>query len=301
MARGNAKTLTVDLKERVLEAYREGIKRDEIRKRTGISNGSLTNILKEYNEPRRNPKITGVAIDLTGETYHRLKVIERDFEAETECEDYSTRWRCECQGSEEKFCGKIVTVSSAALRNGTTYSCGCLHSELASARLIALNKENATHGETGSTEWLVWKGMVDRCHLPTNKDYSSWGGRGIRVCDGWRYDSKAFLDYIDATIGRKPPDKDVIDRIDNDGHYEPGNIRWATHTESARNRRNNVLLTHDGRTQCVAAWAEEARATGNTSLGTTTLYTRVITYKWVMEEALTRPVDQKEQEEDNLE
>lgn len=102
-------------------------------------------------------------------------------------------------------------------------------------------------------EYIAWCGMVSRCTKPLNKCYARYGGRGIRVCDEWLHDFAAFLAYL----GPRPTPGHSVDRIDVDGHYEPGNVRWATVTEQQRNRRSNRHVTAFGRTQTVAAWAEE--------------------------------------------
>lgn len=95
--------------------------------------------------------------------------------------------------------------------------------------------------------------MKARCHNPNHPSFANWGGRGISVCEEWRDSFKVFCD----DMGLKPSSEHTLDRIDNDGNYEPGNCRWATWREQLRNRRNNVLVEAFGRTQCVAAWAEE--------------------------------------------
>lgn len=99
----------------------------------------------------------------------------------------------------------------------------------------------------------VWRLMMRRCYDPNNRSYKDYGGRGIEVCEEWRADFLAFSRYV----GSRPSPEHSLDRRNNNGNYEPGNVRWATRTEQARNARSNVLLTYKGRTQCVAAWAQE--------------------------------------------
>ncbi len=93
-------------------------------------------------------------------------------------------------------------------------------------------KKELMHGHSYEREHKIWRGMIGRCHHPHNKDYKGWGGRGIIVCDRWRYNYKNFL----ADMGRSP-EKKSIDRINNDGNYEPGNCRWATNKEQSNNIR----------------------------------------------------------------
>jgi len=108
------------------------------------------------------------------------------------------------------------------------------------------------HGKSRSAEYKCWDGIVQRCTNNKYHSYSNYGGRGIRLCNRW---SKFENFYAD--MGSKPSENHSIERIDNEQGYEPSNCRWATSTEQARNRRSNHTLTHDGRTQCVQAWAEE--------------------------------------------
>jgi hypothetical protein len=102
-------------------------------------------------------------------------------------------------------------------------------------------------------EYRAWSAMKLRCANPNNEQYHNYGGRGITVCDRWRQSFAAFL----VDMGPRPSPRHSIDRIDNNGNYEPGNCRWATSREQNRNRRNNIVLTHDGRTMCLADWARE--------------------------------------------
>lgn len=95
--------------------------------------------------------------------------------------------------------------------------------------------------------------MKQRCELPTNRSYPRYGGRGIRVCEEWLNSFAAFL----RDVGPKPGLRYQIERIDNDGDYEPGNVRWATVGEQARNRHNNVTLTYEGWTMALIDWARE--------------------------------------------
>lgn len=84
--------------------------------------------------------------------------------------------------------------------------------------------------------WQTWRDMVKRCHNPAHQSYRHYGGRGITVCDEWRESFRAFLLYM----GPKPTSEHSLDRINNDGNYEPGNVRWATRSEQARNRRRKA-------------------------------------------------------------
>lgn len=96
----------------------------------------------------------------------------------------------------------------------------------------------------------IWKGMKSRCQYAKNPDYPQWGGRGIKVCDAWQTYDQFFADMGYA------PDGMWLDRIDTNGNYEPANCRWSSPKEQARNKTNNRVLTHDGKTACLAEWGE---------------------------------------------
>lgn len=101
--------------------------------------------------------------------------------------------------------------------------------------------------------YLVWSTMIHRCEDEKREKYKDYGGRGIKVCEEW-HDVNCFMDWAFAN-GYKAGTQ--LDRIDNDGNYEPSNCRWVTPKENSRNRRNTVYLTIDGETKCVAEWCEK--------------------------------------------
>lgn len=144
-------------------------------------------------------------------------------------------------------CGTEAMVQVGNLYGRTSGSCGCLQRELAAAAMT-------THGRSAAgvdlPEWGIYCGMVRRCHEEKNARYSD---RGIAVCGRWR---SSFDDFL-ADMGRRPSEKHSIDRIDNDGNYEPGNCRWATAEEQAHNKSNNRNFTLDGQTKCLSVWARE--------------------------------------------
>lgn len=109
------------------------------------------------------------------------------------------------------------------------------------------------HGLSAAPEYRAWQTMRLRCTVPTNAAYPNYGGRGIKVCDRWLHSPAAFI----ADMGPKPTAAHELDRYpDNNGHYEPGNCRWATRSENDRNRRSNRLIELDGETLPLVAWAE---------------------------------------------
>jgi hypothetical protein len=112
--------------------------------------------------------------------------------------------------------------------------------------------------EKNSTETrklhAIWENMIRRCHDPRRPHFDRYGGRGIVVCDRWRNSFDGFC----QDMGPRPSEHHQVDRVDNDGNYEPRNCRWATIKEQARNRRNLHMVTYQGETRCVAEWAEIA-------------------------------------------
>lgn len=112
-----------------------------------------------------------------------------------------------------------------------------------------------THGASRSNEYTIFLSMLSRCNNPKFVNYRNYGGRGIKVCDEWNCGSKfpAFIAYM----GKRPSPKHSIDRIDNNGNYEPGNVRWVTQMEQSRNTRVNRLFTISGVTLCVTDWAKK--------------------------------------------
>ena len=114
-------------------------------------------------------------------------------------------------------------------------------------------------------EYAVWQIMRRRCYDKNLRCYHRYGGRGIKVCERWRESFDSFF----SDMGPRPSDKHQIDRINNEGNYEPDNCRWVTNFHNSRNRRSNVNITIDGVTRCLMDWVAES---GNKYL---TVYMRI--------------------------
>jgi hypothetical protein len=184
-------------------------------------------------------------INIAGKKFGRLIVVAYSHSNR----DKKACWICVCD------CGKEVVVSGKSLRNGRTKSCGCYALEVRakSSTKHGACKNSRANGKT--LEYYIWRGIIARCTNPNNKKYADYGGRGITICDEWRHDYKAFIDYI----GNKPSPGYSIERINNDRNYEPGNIRWATQKEQMNNTRVNRFLTYNGKSQTVSQWADELK------------------------------------------
>jgi hypothetical protein len=125
--------------------------------------------------------------------------------------------------------------------------------------------------------------MKYRCLNANSTGHDNYGGRGIIICDRWLDPENGFADFL-IDMGPRPSLEHEIERKNNDGNYCPENCKWATRTEQGRNKRNNVMLTYNGKTQCVTAWAEEL------GMNPGSLYTR-LRNGMTTEAALTTPID----------
>jgi len=191
----------------------------------------------------------GKIVDITGHNYNRLTVIRFYGIVEQGAKKQKrAAWVCECD------CGNTVIATSNALRKNNTRSCGCYKTEVV--------RKPKTHGYSRTPIYVTWTNMIARCEHESRPDFDHYGGRGIRVCPRWRGSFECFLE----DMGERPFPRASLDRINVDGNYEPGNVRWATQKEQTRNTRRNHLLTISGVTKAISAWAEDGGVSQRTVL-----------------------------------
>lgn len=168
-------------------------------------------------------------VDISNQRFGRLIALKP-----TEYRDYGrVMWECKCD------CGNIVFVRGSSLRTGNTKSCGCFQIE-----------SHRKHGMYKSRTYSTWSGMLQRCNNPNSPRYYQYGGKGIVVCERWM----KFENFL-TDMGERPEGK-TIDRINNDGNYEPSNCRWATPLEQQRNLKTNIQLKFNDETKTVPEIAD---------------------------------------------
>lgn len=200
--------------------------------------------------------------NLVGKKYGRLLVIKR-----SESLNGKTRWLCKCD------CGNECIVHGTSLKSGNTLSCGCYKAENAK-RLYSTVRQNDKH------LYAVWNGIKQRCTNPNNSSYHNYGGRGIKICDEWANNYKSFYDWAIHAGYEKGKE---IDRIDNDGNYEPDNCRFVYKETQANNKRNVLLYTIRGTTKSLSQWCREYKQ------DYFLVRQRVYKLGWAIEDALITP------------
>lgn len=177
--------------------------------------------------------------DLTGQRFGRLTVLCRAQHEREPSGKSRVYWTCQCD------CGNIATVCTDNLVSGRQVSCGCY--------MRAVNHDlRTTHGETDTRLYNIWLAMKRRCDTPSLKAYPDYGGRGITVCDEWVNSYESFRDW---SLANGYNEKLSIDRINNNGNYEPDNCRWVDCVAQANNRRSNVILEFNGESHNITEWA----------------------------------------------
>ena len=173
-------------------------------------------------------------LDLTKQKFGRLTVIKR---VENDKHGKS-RWLCKCD------CGNEIQVVGIDLKSGHTQSCGCLQKEV-------LLKRTIKHNMSKSRIHRIWSRMKSRCYNEKVIEYKNYGGRGIIIYDEWKNN---FQNFYNWSINNGYSDDLTIDRINNDGNYEPSNCRWIDNEQQQKNKRNNHFLTYKETTTCIADW-----------------------------------------------
>jgi len=205
----------------------------------------------------------GRFLNLTGQRFGRLVALKQVGKNKQQ----NANWLCICD------CGNTVTISQSNLHRaskGYNTSCGCLRRENS-------RKQLTTHGLSETRLYEIWCGMKKRCFSPTDQAYSNYGGRGITICDEWL----VFERFYEWAMANGYQDHLTIERKDNNKGYSPGNCKWATMKEQANNTRRSHLITHNGQTMTVTAWAKSVGIKVNT------LWAR-IKKGWPVERALER-------------
>lgn len=194
------------------------------------------------NHPNYNEK--SIQDEIIGNTYGLLtakKFVKQN-----------NQWFVNCKCA----CGKEKLVLPYQLKYNKVKSCGCLRVSCAEKgrKILQETKKYKGDGRTKNPLYGIWKQMLNRCENENAKHYDRYGGRGIKVCDEW-HDFWQFVKWSDFVGGR--PKGFSIDRIDNDGNYEPSNCRWADSSTQSKNKSSNLIITHNGITKTLSEWAIE--------------------------------------------
>jgi hypothetical protein len=200
-------------------------------------------------------------VNLTGKIFNRLTVL-----AFYGRKNLHRIWLCQC------VCKKVILAYGTNLTRAHTKSCGCLNAETTPNLKHGANRKGKT-----TSEYICYRNAKLRCRNPKDANYHNYGGRGIE----FRFQN--FQEFI-AHVGFKPTAKHSLDRIDVNGHYEKGNLRWATAQTQHRNRTNNRMITMGGVTQCVVEWAETYKIKGS-------IVTARLRRGWCNECAILLPVN----------
>ena len=186
----------------------------------------------------------GQFVDLTGQRFGRWVVLYRGADVEEKGHP-RVRWHCRCD------CGVERDVAPNSLKNGTSRSCGCLHTDV----VIEMGSPNKTHGMTGTRLHRIWKNIRTRCNNPKNGKYARHGGRGISVCEEWS-GKDGFANFYRWAMDSGYGDDLTIDRIDNDGNYCPGNCRWVSNRVQSNNKSTCRKIAVDGKEMTISEWVD---------------------------------------------
>lgn len=174
--------------------------------------------------------------DLKEMKFGRLLVISRA----QNC-GHNTTWNCICD------CGNKTKTTSYNLIKGRARSCGCL-------ALENIKKVNTKHGYRHTRLYNIWCGMKKRCYSTKYEHYDRYGGRGIKVCEEWKND---FVNFKNWALKNGYNDELEIDRVNNNGNYEPNNCKWKSRTMQVRNRSNTIRIEHNGECKTLIEWCKQ--------------------------------------------
>lgn len=201
-------------------------------------------------------------VNLVGKRYGRLLVVSK-----SNSHNGHTRWLCKCD------CGNECIVHGTSLKTGNTTSCGCYKRENAK-KLYSTVRQNDKH------LYAVWNGIKQRCNNKNNSSYHNYGGRGIKMDKTWANNYKSFYDWA---ISSGYESGKQIDRIDNNGNYEPQNCRFVDQEIQANNKRNVKLYTLNGVAKSLPQWCREY------NLDYYLVRQRVCKLGWDIADALSKP------------
>lgn len=207
--------------------------------------------------------------DLIGRTFARLTIL-----SVAKHKENRPALLCRCE------CGEHVVVQRKKLFSGHTKSCGCLQRQTQRENSQTLVAKMTTHGASGTKEWRAWCGIKIRTKSVDTRGSEYYLGRGIRMAPEWQDNFEEFL----AHVGPAPSEDHSIDRIDSNGHYEPGNVQWSTASEQGRNKRDNVKVVWRGVERLLIEVTEEL------GLPYQTIWHRIKRAGWTDERAITQPI-----------
>lgn len=200
--------------------------------------------------------------DLTSQRFGKLLVVKKAY-----CKNQKVYWQCICD------CGNTTFVTTSNLRCNRIKSCGCLKVE-------QLIDRSSTHNKRYTKLYEVWKTIKQRCLNPKNKSYHNYGGRGIVVCKEWLNDYSSFYNW---SMENGYKEGLTIDRINNNGNYEPSNCRWATRVVQCNNTRLNKYITINNETKSLADWCRHY------NISYSLVRQRIYISNWDVIKAITTP------------
>lgn len=214
--------------------------------------------------------------DLTGKKFGKLEVLKLDHKKQKlNKKGIKTGrvyyWLCRCE------CGKEKVIRGSNLTTGLSQSCGCLRKEISSRYF---EEQRTKHNLSKSRIYRIYQHIKHRCYLVGDVDYKNYGARGIKICEEWKNDFKAFYDWA---MLNGYADNLTIDRIDVNGNYEPSNCRWVTKEIQNKNTRRNINITYNGKTHNVREWSKII------GISAFTLYDR-LNRGWSVEKTLATPL-----------